>query len=189
MASGKAIIGIVFGILGVICYVCGFVVNEVSRYDTLATVAWCGWDGLGGCAGASCKDTKIFYIEDDLLTTYLEDSFANGCDTCLENDCAACTNKLVGQAWFGCVIGGAVLGGFGVLFLCIPSTRSFGGGCQIVASGAGLVAILAYVIFARDDLECFSKNWEPAASMYAVMIGLVCYSIGGIGSCGASKYD
>lgn len=98
---------------------------------------------------------------------------------------------MVGEVWFGGIIGGIVLGGIGVLLSIISSTRSFGGGCQILSSVGGLVGVVAYVALATDDGECYSDGFEPAASMYAVIIGMICYLIGGIGSCGsgASKNE
>ena len=84
---------------------------------------------------------------------------------------------------------GIGLGAIGVCFLIISSTRGFGGGMMVLASGLGLVGVVGFIGLTSESGGCYDDNFEPAASIYCVIVGMVCYLIGGIVSCGAGKYD
>eukprot|EP01084_Bolivina_argentea_P132573 233970_1 len=188
--SGKAIAGVIFGLIGVVAYIAGAGLNEITRSNSALAVAWCGWNGIGACVGLSCEDAKFLYEEDN--TSYNDDTFNAQCDVCEafnQDDCFACKNKMAGQIWIGSVISGIGLGAIGICFLIISATRGFGGGMLVFSAGLGVVGIVAFIALTNVDLGCYSDNYEPAASVYCVIVGIVCFLIGGIVSCGAGKYD
>lgn len=92
--SLKAVVGIIFGMLGAICYICGFAINEITRYNTANGASWCGWDGLGFCSGVNCEEEGIIDMGEDDHLRYADNGWADLCDLCPKNDCVACTNKV-----------------------------------------------------------------------------------------------
>mmetsp|Transcript_35543 Transcript_35543/g.31367 ORF Transcript_35543/g.31367 Transcript_35543/m.31367 type:complete len:198 (-) Transcript_35543:3-596(-) len=194
--NGKAIVGCVFGILGIVAYIVGVGVNEITRTNSVLGSSWCGWDGIGACGGTDCEDALFMYNLDG--TTYTEGAWDDLCDACEligQDDCGPCKNKIAGKIWFGAIISGIILGALGILFLIIPSTRGFGGGLLALACGCGIIGVAGFIglTYSEEVFACFNQEIDPApvlaGSIYAVIVGMVCLLIGGIASCGAGKYD
>eukprot|EP01083_Nonionella_stella_P174068 602354_1 len=195
--SGKVICGILMGIIGIAAYIVAFGANEITRSNSAIGATWCGWDANGICGGLDCEDA--FFLSQEDGSTYpvsLLGTHEEQCDGLLcvlaGDDCYACKNKLGGQIWIGGVATGVVMGVIGIICLFIPSARGCGGGTLAFAGFAGLVAMIGFLAVTMDDLACFdtsNENVTVAASTYCVGVGVVCLLVGGIASCGATRYE
>ena len=93
------------------------------------------------------------------------------------------------------MIAACVLGGIGVIMLIVRSTRGIAPWALMLACIAGGGAILGFLVVTNVDYGCMERNsdadrsWTPAASAYAAIVGCLMNLIGGLMSCGASKYD
>ena len=83
-----------------------------------------------------------------------------------------------------------VCGAIGVLCLIIKAGRACGPWGLILGFIGAAGALVGFIVVTMDG-TCFDSDSDAilAVSAYAAIIGGFCFLIGGVGSCGASKYE
>mmetsp|Transcript_17833 Transcript_17833/g.28140 ORF Transcript_17833/g.28140 Transcript_17833/m.28140 type:complete len:213 (-) Transcript_17833:718-1356(-) len=209
--SGKSICGGICGVLGIVCCVLAFLWDEITRSNYVAgLVTYCGREAYGTCVGEACEKSYLLSETDDALVVTPEDydtTFKDLCDLDLllpgseEGDWPVCQNKMAGQIWFFAMIASAAFAALGVIFLIVPPCKPCGPWALILAAAASAAAVLSFLLVTNvneDTLNfphvaCMRRGdiyqFQPAISAYLAIGATMMFLTGGIGSCGASKFD
>eukprot|EP00484_Ammonia_sp_Unknown_P029338 CAMPEP_0197029606 /NCGR_PEP_ID=MMETSP1384-20130603/9021_1 /TAXON_ID=29189 /ORGANISM="Ammonia sp." /LENGTH=208 /DNA_ID=CAMNT_0042458809 /DNA_START=59 /DNA_END=685 /DNA_ORIENTATION=+ len=207
--GGKAIFGIILGIIGLVFNIGGVWLNEITRTEEslLTIVTYCGWQAYGYCNGGlsdDCVDAKLLSQEDkDNLPSDNDRTFKGLCEDAetlnLEENNPVCQNELGGHVWLGGMISSIVLAAIGVIVLIIPASRGGGAWALGIAALAASVAVVGFLVITNTEdtyllsFPCMYRSdnlkFTPAASVYAAGAGILSLFIGSIVSCGAGKYD
>eukprot|EP01083_Nonionella_stella_P081259 223734_1 len=189
----KVIIGIVLGVLSVLCVLAAWNVDEITKENIVTGTFVCGHDVQFVCLNSvegECQNTFIFALDMQLNVTETMD-FETLCTSEIETELNrnACTQISAGNLFYFANIISMVLGVLGILLLCIACTRHVAIICFLFAAVCATVAFAGYLAMS-DGSTCWDAanvNVEMAASCWFDIIATVLFGIASIVSCGTKR--